>query len=148
MIDTEVARTFDRRSALFLTGGAVLTSLLIMRMLQMQVFEYKEYTRKSENNSFRIQVNMPKRGNILSESGAVISKDIPIYRVYLVPEETDDIDTVVETVANELKLRKKQLEFNQELINIQRKSNTMLLKYFQRWQNMFQMMLIVFSQFY
>ena len=54
MIDTEVARTFDRRSALFLTGGAILTSALIMRMLQMQVFEYKNYLRKSENNSFRM----------------------------------------------------------------------------------------------
>ena len=39
MIDTEVSRTFDRRSALFLAGGAVLTSVLILRMLQMQVFE-------------------------------------------------------------------------------------------------------------
>ena len=29
MIDTEVSRTFDRRSALFLTAGAVLTSALV-----------------------------------------------------------------------------------------------------------------------
>ena len=50
MIDTEVSRTFDRRSALFLTGGAVLTSVLILRMLQMQVFEYKTYLKKSKDN--------------------------------------------------------------------------------------------------
>ncbi len=136
MIDTEVARTFDRRSALFLTGGAVLTSLLIMRMLQMQVFEYKEYTRKSENNSFRIQVNMPKRGNILSESGAVISKDIPIYRVYLVPEETDDIDTVVETVANELKLRKKTVERIWRNIRKQQKFQPVLITENTNWNTL------------
>ena len=59
MIDTEVARTFDRRSALFLTGGVVLTSVLVLRMLQMQVFNYKEYSRKSENNSFRITPRTP-----------------------------------------------------------------------------------------
>ena len=51
MIDTEVSRTFDRRSALFLTAGAVLTSALVLRMLQMQLFNYREYTEKSENNS-------------------------------------------------------------------------------------------------
>ena len=79
MIDTEVSRTFDRRSALFLAGGAVLTSVLILRMLQMQVFEYKTYLKKSENNSFRIQNIMPKRGNILSESGTVISNIQNIY---------------------------------------------------------------------
>jgi penicillin-binding protein 2 len=110
MIDTEVARTFDRRSALFLTGGAVLTSVLILRMLQMQIFEHKEYSRKSENNSFRIQVTMPKRGNILSESGSVISRDAPIYRIYVIPEETDDINEVIETVTKELKLRKKTVD--------------------------------------
>ncbi len=110
MIDTEVARTFDRRSALFLTGGAILTSVLVLRMLQMQVFEYKNYLRKSENNSFRVQITMPKRGNILSENGSVISRDIPIYRIYLIPEETDDVEQVINTVQKELKLRKKTVD--------------------------------------
>ena len=110
MIDTEVARTFDRRSALFLTGGAILTSALIMRMLQMQVFEYKNYLRKSENNSFRIQVTMPQRGSILSESGGIISRDAPIYRIYVVPEETDDIKSTIELIEKELKLRKKTID--------------------------------------
>ena len=110
MIDTEVARTFDRRSALFLTGGAVLTSVLVLRMLQMQVFEYKNYLKKSENNSFRIQNIMPKRGSILSESGTVISRDAPIYRIYLIPEESDDVKSVIDIVEKDLNLRKKTVE--------------------------------------
>lgn len=107
MIDTEVARTFDRRSTLFLTGGAILTSVLVLRMLQMQVFNYKEYTRKSENNSFRIQTTMPKRGNILSESGTVISRDTAVYRIYIIPEEAENLHNLVDTVAKELNLREK-----------------------------------------
>ena len=109
MIDTEVARTFDRRSTLFLTGGAVLTSVLILRMLQMQVFNYKEYTRKSENNSFRVQITMPKRGNILSKSGAIISKDISVYRIYIVPEEAEDLNALIDIVTKDLKLRQKTI---------------------------------------
>lgn len=110
MIDTEVSRTFDRRSALFLTGGVVLTSVLVLRMLQMQVFNYKEYSKKSENNSFRIQAIIPQRGNILSESGAIISRDAPIYRIYAIPEETDDIESLIDTVAKELNLRQKTVD--------------------------------------
>ena len=110
MIDTEVARTFDRRSALFLTGGAILTSVLVLRMLQMQVFEYKEYTRKSENNSFRVQITMPKRGSILSESGAPISKDISVYRIYVIPEETSNLESLIDIVTKDLKLRKKTVD--------------------------------------
>ena len=44
MIDNEVANLFDRRSALFLTGGAVLTSVLILRMLQMQVLRIWQWS--------------------------------------------------------------------------------------------------------
>lgn len=110
MIDKEVARTFDRRAALFLTAGSVLTSVLILRMLQMQVFNYREYTKKSENNSFRIQINMPERGRILSASGTPISRDAPIYRIYIIPEEAPDVNALIDTVASELKLRPKRVK--------------------------------------
>ncbi|MDR0741521.1 MAG: penicillin-binding protein 2 [Rickettsiales bacterium] len=106
MIDTEVARLFDRRSALFLTAGAALTSVLVLRMLQMQVFGYGEYKRKSENNSFRIRINMPERGKILSHTGAPISRDAPIYRIYIIPEEAENLDSLINVVARELKLKK------------------------------------------
>lgn len=110
MIDTEVARIFDRRSALFLTGGAVLTSALVLRMLHMQLFKYKDYTRQSMRNSLRIQINMPERGKILSGSGNAISRDTPVYRIYIIPEEATDVESLVNTVARELKLKKKRVD--------------------------------------
>lgn len=136
MIDTEVARTFDRRSALFLTGGAVLTSFLILRMLQMQVFNYKEYTRKSENNSFRIQVTMPKRGNILSESGSIISQDIPIYRIYIIPEESDDVLSLVQFISSELKLRKKTIDRILRTIKKQQAFQPVLISENSNWETL------------
>ncbi len=110
MIDKEVARLFDRRSALFLTAGAVLTSALVMRMLQMQLFNYKEYTKKSENNSFRVQINMPERGKILSESGTPISRDAQTYRIYIIPEESKNLEETINTVTKELKLKPKRVD--------------------------------------
>ncbi|MDR2412815.1 MAG: penicillin-binding protein 2 [Rickettsiales bacterium] len=108
MIDNEIAKTFDRRSALFLSTGAILTSILVLRMLQMQVFSYDEYKRKSESNSFRIQINMPERGKILSDSNTSISRDVPIYRIYIIPEEAQDLDALISAVAVELKLKQKR----------------------------------------
>jgi len=110
MIDTEVSRLFDRRSALFFTAGAVLTSLLVLRMLQMQVFSYRDYKRKSENNSFRIQLNMPERGKILAANGTPISRDARVYRIYIVPEETDDVEGLLGIVTADLGLREKTLK--------------------------------------
>lgn len=110
MIDSEVSRVFDRRSALFLTTGAVLTSILILRMLQMQLFEYKSYKQKSESNSFRIQINMPERGKILDRNNSVISQDRPIYRIYLVPEEVVDLDELLTSVSSVITIKQKTIK--------------------------------------
>jgi len=136
MIDTEVARTFDRRSALFFTAGAVLTSVLVLRMLQMQVFSYRTYKRKSESNSFRIQINMPERGKILARDGTAISRDAPVYRIYIVPEETDDIDGLINTVANELDLRPARIKRIYARIKKQQKFQPVLVSENTNWSTL------------
>lgn len=136
MIDKEVARTFDRRAALFLTTGAVLTSVLVLRMLQMQVFNYREYTRKSENNSFRIQINMPERGKIMSASGTPISRDAPIYRIYIIPEEATDLDALIETVTIELNLRPKRVEKIRAKIKKQPRFQPVLVSENTNWEKL------------
>ena len=136
MIDKEVARLFDRRSALFLTAGAVLTSALILRMLQMQLFSYREYTKKSENNSFRVQINMPERGKILSSNGFVISRDTPIYRIYVIPEETQNIDELISIVSTELKLKKKRINRIYKKIKSQPKFQPVLISENSNWDEL------------
>lgn len=134
MIDTEVARQFDRRAALFFTAGAVLTSALILRMLQMQLFNYREYTKKSENNSFRIQINMPERGKILSANGAAISRDAPIYRIYIIPEESDDVDNLIQIVAKDLKLKPKRVKLIQSKVRKQMRFQPVLISENTDWE--------------
>jgi len=136
MIDTEISKVFDRRSALFLTTGMILTSGLVLRMLQMQVFNYRDYKKKSENNSFRIQVNMPQRGNILSKYGTPISHDAPIYRIYIIPEETDDLENLVETVANDLGLTKKRVDKIWQRIRKQQKFQPVLVSENTNWNTL------------
>ena len=133
MIDTEVARTFDRRSALFLTAGTILTSVLVMRMLQMQLIGYREYTRKSENNSFRIRMNIPERGKILSASGAAISRDARVYRIYIVPEEAENLEELISTVADNLKLRPKTIKRISAMIKKQPKFQPVLVSENSDW---------------
>ncbi len=133
MIDKEVSRTFDRRSALFLGAGAVLTSVLVLRMLQMQLFNYRDYKKKSENNSYRIQIDMPERGKILSRSGAPISQDAPTYRIYIIPEEAHDIDELIEIVRVELNLKQKKVDKIRTKIKKQLKFQPVLVSENTNW---------------
>lgn len=136
MIDTEVSRTFDRRSALFLTAGAVLTSALVLRMLQMQLFNYQDYKQKSENNSFRIQINMPERGKILSRTKTPISYDEAIYRIYIVPEEATDIDALINEIQQELNINPKKVKKIKAKIKKQMKFQPVLVSENTDWKTL------------
>ena len=136
MIDTEVSRTFDRRSALFLTGGAILTSVLIIRMLQMQLFNYQEYKQKSENNSFRIQINMPERGKILSRNKTPISHDEAVYRIYIIPEEASDIDELLNEIKSVLYIKPKKIDKIKKRIKKQLKFQPVLVSENTDWNTL------------
>ncbi len=136
MIDKEVSRTFDRRSALFLTGGAILTSALVLRMLQMQLFNYQDYKRKSENNSYRVQINMPERGKILSGGDTAISHDMPVYRIYIIPEEAQDINKLIQTVASDLNLKQKKVDKIKAKIKKQMKFQPVLVSENTNWEKL------------
>lgn len=136
MIDTEISKQFDRRSALFLTAGTVLTSVLVLRMLQMQVFNYKTYKKQSENNLFRIQINMPERGKILSRNGSPLSHDAPVYRIYIIPEEAPDLEALVNTVATDLNLTKKRVDNIWKKIKKQPKFQPVLVSENTNWDKL------------
>lgn len=136
MIDTEISKQFDRRSALFLTAGTVLTSVLVLRMLQMQVFGYRTYKKKSENNSFRIQIDMPERGKILSRDGFNISHDAPIYRIYIIPEESDDLENLISVIEKDLKLSKKRIDKIWARIKKQQKFQPVLISENTDWNTL------------
>ena len=136
MIDTEITNTFDRRSALFLTAGAVLTSALVLRMLQMQLFNYQDYKRKSENNSFRIQINMPERGKILSRNKTPISHDEAVYRIYIIPEEASDIDELLNEIKSVLYIKPKKIDKIKKRIKKQLKFQPVLVSENTDWNTL------------
>src|SRR5574344_632623 len=133
MLDKEIANTFDRRSALFLTGGAVLTSVLILRMLQLQLFEYKKYKQLSLNNSSRIIIDPSERGKILSSDGVSLAKDEAVYRAFIIPDECDDVPTLLKTISGKLKLTAKEIEKILKKIETQRRFQPIIVRENIKW---------------
>ncbi|MDR0967802.1 MAG: penicillin-binding protein 2 [Rickettsiales bacterium] len=136
MLDKEIAATFDRRSALFLTGGAVLTGVLLLRMMQLQIFNYKKYHNLSQNNSTRIIIDPPVRGRILDRDGAVLARDDAIYRVFIIPNECDDVAVVLDAVRDELKLSDKEITKIQNKITRNRRFQPVILRDSIKWSQL------------
>ena len=145
MLDKEIANTFDRRSALFLTGGAVLTSILILRMLQLQLIEYKKYKKLSLNNSSRIIIEPSMRGKILSSDGVALAKDEAVYRAFIIPDECEDIEMVLKTISTELKLSTKEIEKILKKIEKQRKFKPVIVRENIKWAQLAKLKLLNLS---
>jgi penicillin-binding protein 2 len=120
MIDLELAKTFNRRSALFLGGAAVLTSVIVLRMLQLQVFQYKKYKSQSLNNAVRIQPIIPVRGKILTRDDKFIARDNPIYQIYIIPDEVKNLAETLEILGRHIKLSAKNLAKINRIVAVQR----------------------------
>lgn len=145
MLDKEIANTFDRRSALFLTGGAVLTSILILRMLQLQLIEYKKYKKLSLNNSSRIIIEPSMRGKILSSDGVAFAKDEAVYRAFIIPDECEDVEMVLKTISTELKLSTKEIEKILKKIEKQRKFKPVIVRENIKWAQLAKLKLLNLS---
>lgn len=133
MIDYNTLNLYNRRGAIIITGQIVLTSILIIRLFYLQVVKYDFYLEKAKNNSFRIQVKIPVRGEIYSSDNQVISKNINTYRIYIIPEEVEDIDSLLSLLIKELKINKNDSKNIYKRLNRQAKFQQLLIKEINNW---------------
>ncbi|MCL2338395.1 MAG: penicillin-binding protein 2 [Proteobacteria bacterium] len=136
MLDKQISQTFDRRSALFITGGVILTSVIILRLLQMQAFQYNKYKRLSENNATRIRVNLPERGRILSATGSSLALDDHVYRIYVIPAEADNMTALLTACQTELSLGPRDMARIAKKISRLRDFQPVVLKESANWDEL------------
>ncbi len=140
MIDRELSAIFDRRSVLLISGGLIMTSILVMRMVQLQVFSHKHYKKLSDNNYLRIQPILPERGKMLDMNNEIIVTNKPTYRVYIIPKETTDqngnVSNVIDRLTRELKLNARELKRINEKIEKQRSFVPTLVRENLTWEQM------------
>lgn len=73
--------------------------ILVFRLWFLQVPEGPFYRAKSENNRIRLQDIPPFRGIILDRNGEVLVKNRPSYDLYVIPEEIQDQEALLNRLA-------------------------------------------------
>ncbi len=88
------------RRALLLAGvQGALAAALAGRLYQLQVLQADRYGMLADQNRIGLRLIAPRRGRILDRFGAPLADNRPTYRVVLVPEQTPDIDAMLDAVA-------------------------------------------------
>ena len=74
---------------------AMLTLLLIGRLVHLQIFKHQHFTTLSENNRVKIVPIAPTRGLIFDRRGEILAQNLPTYSLEVVPEAVEDVDALI-----------------------------------------------------
>ena len=84
-------RLITNRAILLLMAGGLLLSILLVRLLYLQVISHEHYTTLSEDNRVNLQPLPPNRGLIFDRNGILLAENLPSYRLEITPEQVDDM---------------------------------------------------------
>ncbi|HMK60491.1 MAG TPA: penicillin-binding protein 2 [Dissulfurispiraceae bacterium] len=76
----------------FLVVTGVL-SVILLRLIQLQIIDGTMYRQQSENNRLRIMSSPAPRGIIYDRNGIALVKNVPFYSAYIMYDPTRRIDT-------------------------------------------------------
>jgi len=98
------ASLFRWRALVAAFFSIVLLGLLLSRLLYLQFFEYSHFKTLSENNRVRLQAISPNRGLIYDRNGVVLAENRPSYRLEVVPEQVEDMNTTLQELGELVEL--------------------------------------------
>ena len=97
-------KVFTRRA--FVIGGIQGTLLAIMggRLAWLQVAEGRKYKTLADKNRINIKMLAPSRGEIVDRYGTPLAENSQNFRVIVVPEQSDDVETVLRDLQKLIKI--------------------------------------------
>ncbi len=88
-------RLIRRRLVLSAIITLFLLSLVLGRMYMLQIVDYEHFSTLSDSNRVRIKALPPTRGLIFDRHGVVMANNLPAYRLEIVREQVEDLDTTL-----------------------------------------------------
>jgi len=98
-----------RRSALLGVGVVGIYGVLASRLYYLQIVKSEDYRTLSDNNRFNFNVTLPSRGRIMDRNGESLAVNRQDYRLILIPEQVQDLDSTLKRVAEILPLQDKTI---------------------------------------
>ena len=98
-------RLITNRAILLLVAGGLLLSILLVRLLYLQVVSHEHYTTLSEDNRVNLQPLPPNRGLIYDRNGILLAENLPSYRLEITPEQVDDMGATLGALEDIIEIR-------------------------------------------
>ena len=98
-------RLITNRALMLLILGGILLTILLVRLLYLQVVSHEHFTTLSEDNRVKLQPLPPNRGLIFDRNGTLLAENLPSYRLEITPEQVDDMGTTLTALEDLIEIR-------------------------------------------
>ena len=104
------SRLFNAR--LMMVGAVVVTLILalFLRLAYLQLFAHRHFETLSQANRVKPIPIQPPRGLIFDRHGVVLAQNYPVYTLEIVPEQVDDMDSLLEELKQVVNLNDADLK--------------------------------------
>lgn len=110
------ARIFSHRMVVAVLAIVLLLGVLLARLYNLQVVNFKDYVTQSDRNRVQVQALAPTRGLIFDRQGQLLADNRPSYTLTLIKEQIGDLDMTLALLAELVELRPDELEdFNKRV---------------------------------
>ena len=99
------SRLITNRAILLLVAGGLLLSVLLFRLLYLQVVSHDHFTTLSEDNRVKLLPLPPNRGLIYDRNGILLAENLPSYRLEITPEQVDNMGATLSALEDTIEIR-------------------------------------------
>ncbi|WP_229773671.1 penicillin-binding protein 2 [Iodidimonas muriae] len=114
-------KVFSRRAALLAGAQGLLSMALAGRLYYLGVIEADQYEMLAEDNRIAIRLLAPQRGEIVDRFGEQVASNQQDYRVFLIPEQAEDIRATLTRLGRIISLNERDHQRIERQISRQRK---------------------------
>ncbi|MDH3976873.1 MAG: penicillin-binding protein 2 [Gammaproteobacteria bacterium] len=121
-------RLFVQRAVISAVLIVGLSSVVMLRLSQLQIVDYEYFSAQSQGNRIRVQPLPPTRGLIYDRNGAVLAENVPNYQLELIPEQVPDTHATLLRLAELQLIDPDDLESLQTLIDEHRRFDSIPIR--------------------
>ena len=103
-------RSFAGRSVAVLVLVLVCLSILVGRLIQLQIVSHQDYVTRSDENRIQVQAVAPPRGLILDRRGVVLAENRAVFTLALVKERIEDLPAMLGDLQSLIGLSSEEIE--------------------------------------
>ena len=126
---TAEKRIFVRRAWILLLFAGLGFLIIGLRFAYLQVYEHDTYATKSDHNRYKLRPVPPTRGLIYDRNGELLADNAPAYRLEVVPEQVQDLDSVLTELKSLVGLSDEDIVAFQQAVRSRRAFHSIPLKF-------------------